>query len=498
MKSMVGVVFAVIFLACGMVNSNASALATSPLPPELPASLVLITGYQMSGGLPDFVQIYNDSSDIISLTGWRLELTVNNQSVEMTLPVSLGSWLLPHQYAVVAQTGKVQGADSEFSVPDDLGALMAEKLRLVPPGGYQPYVAKGDFTDKIRYALSQTAAGNYTASSKFEANLGTPLYGGGLYEPPEATSLRAVEILANARDCGPLEQAADCREYVKLYNASDKPADASQYRLRLGYGNENLGIANEVQLSGTIAPHSYFSVTTRDDDKPLDITASAGNVWLEDTQGLKTYSKTVVTYKDIGDRKGFPWAKHTDGTWDWSVANPTGPNDFRVPSPAPVVSSTTPCKAGQYRSSETHRCRKIATTSKLTACKPGQYRSAETNRCRSLATATSSLKPCTPGQTRNPATNRCHANATATKQLTPCKAGQERNPETHRCRNAGGAVLGDAAYAVEPIKQTGTAFVGWWALGGIGILAAGYGVWEWRQEISATVVKAGEFFRARK
>jgi hypothetical protein len=79
----------------------------------------------------------------------------------------------------------------------------------------------------------------------------------------------------------------------------------------------------------------------------------------------------------------------------------------------------------------------------------------------------------------------------------PCKAGQERNPETNRCRNATAAVP-VADFAVAPIADTGKAFVGWLALGGIGLLAVGYGAWEWRREVVAGVQKVRSFFTSSK
>jgi len=38
------------------------------------------------------------------------------------------------------------------------------------------------------------------------------------------------------------------------------------------------------------------------------------------------------------------------------------------------------------------------------------------------------------------------------------------------------------------------AFAGWWALGGVGTLAAGYGAWEWRREMISALGKVKGFF----
>jgi hypothetical protein len=158
-----------------------------------------------------------------------------------------------------------------------------------------------------------------------------------------------------------------------------------------------------------------------------------------------------------------------------------------------------PCAANQYRSPETNRCRLLVTVATaLTPCKDGQYRSEETNRCRSIALAGGTLTPCREDQYRSEETNRCRNVATATSTLTPCKDNQYRSEETNRCRNITTTAPPPAAFAVEPITETGKAFVGWWALGGVLVLAAAYGIWEWRREIAVGVGKVVTFFSIRK
>jgi hypothetical protein len=44
-----------------------------------------------------------------------------------------------------------------------------------------------------------------------------------------------------------------------------------------------------------------------------------------------------------------------------------------------------------------------------------------------------------------------------------------------------------AAFAVEPVRDTAATFVGWWALGGVGLLAIGYAGWEWRREVVSLI-----------
>lgn len=489
--------FAVLCAWLGGVPANA--LEAAPPPPTLAASPVLITSYQVDGGKPLFVQLYNNSSSIVPLDGWKLEFAAENGEDSLVVPIMLGDWLLPKEYAVLSLDGSVPGSDAPYAIEGDLSLYSATGLRLAPPGNFAPYVVEstkgGVFTPGVRYQLSKTAAGNYTSTSQFapvSPDESAPLYGGGLYTYDDTTPLRVVELLANAKKCAPLEEAPNCREFIKIQNTSGQAVDLSRYRLRFGYANDTPGIGNTVHLSGTLANGAYYTVSARDDGKPLEITASGGSVWLEDAQGLKAiYGETVYSYPDIGDGdyKGFSWAVDGTGKWRWAVASPGGANNFAIPAGLGSVKADarTPCRADQFRNPETGRCKKLASASSTKPCKPGQYRNPETNRCRSLATATAQ-KPCKPGQYRNSATNRCKSATAASAGLKPCKPGQERNPDTNRCRKKASSIPG-SAFAVEPLNETGKAFAGWWALGGVGVLAAGYGAWEWRQEAAAAMRK---------
>lgn len=161
-----------------------------------------------------------------------------------------------------------------------------------------------------------------------------------------------------------------------------------------------------------------------------------------------------------------------------------------------IAASSAPCRDGQYRHEETNRCRTIPAPTVLAPCKEGQYRSEETNRCRSLvALLSSASKPCADDQFRNPLTNRCKSIAShEDAALTDCGEGRERNPTTNRCRNTVSASTSTVAFPVEPVKDTVEAFVGWWALGGVGVLAIGYAGWEWRREVGGLVDRARSFF----
>lgn len=182
-----------------------------------------------------------------------------------------------------------------------------------------------------------------------------------------------------------------------------------------------------------------------------------------------------------------------------------------------VPESLADCGEGKYRSEETNRCRTITMQAALAACGAGKYRNTDTNRCRNIATATSLLKPCVSNQERNPLTNRCRLISSTASTLKPCASNQQRNPATNRCRliGAGGSSLKPCAanqernpatnrcrkkvagtvadFPVEAVAESGKATVGWWAFGGVGILAAGYAGWEWRREVMSLIKRFSPF-----
>ena len=162
----------------------------------------------------------------------------------------------------------------------------------------------------------------------------------------------------------------------------------------------------------------------------------------------------------------------------------------KIPTPATVSDVLAPCPAGQYRHPETRRCRKIEAAKTVTPCKEGYYRSEETGRCRSIASAAAkTLKPCPDGQFRNPATGRCKKIAAADDILKDCPEGFERNPTTRRCRKIKTASIPVVGSATAGVQHVAGATWGWWVFGGVSLLAAGYGAWQWRWELSQLIRK---------
>lgn len=284
--------------------------------------------------------------------------------------------------------------------------------------------------------------------------------------------LKITELLPNANGVD------EGNEFIEIYNPNAVDVDLAKYVFYVGLNNNG---PYSFPASSTIAAGQYAAFYN------IDI-----NFTLVNTSGvvrLKSIDSVLIdesqVYSDPDD--GLVWALIDDY---WQYTDRPTPNSVNMSMSIDfndelfVVSSLRACAANQYRSPETNRCRLIisSSTTTLAACRDGQYRSEETNRCRNIASDVSSLLPCAEGQERNPATNRCRSTASlVSTKLAPCKPGQERNPETNRCRNIVSMPMAD--YTPEQVKLvSGNNYV-LFGLVTAGLLAVGYGFWEWRVEV---------------
>lgn len=185
-----------------------------------------------------------------------------------------------------------------------------------------------------------------------------------------------------------------------------------------------------------------------------------------------------------------------DASWSY-VGGVWGITYALTPNAANISLYPRPCVEGQVREDTSGQCRAVVTNSiaSLATCKVGQERSPDTNRCRSVATtARVALTPCKDGQERNPETNRCRA-VLGTTTTAPCDEGEERNPETNRCRKITTAGS-DTLAAVTDVKSA-TIPVGpaWWIAGIAVLLALGYAVYEWRQDVGIVIRRLSTWFK---
>ncbi len=456
-------------------------------PPSVPAkpdSPLLVTGYAFVGPKLQYVQLFNNSKSVIDLKSTTVQYAISGQSDPIQI-AKLQGLVKPEGYIVIAEEISMPGADFAYSltIPSEITENVKSIAVKSPSYADESITVKVDAKTPYWKRNISASSGNYLSTfSSFVPDSNFVLYGNGLYSIDKNTSLQFTEIVANPRDCSPADISADCFDFVKIHNPSSSPIDLSKYRIRVGFQGQAATSSTAFPIAGILPPGGYAAINKSIEENPLSLTNTGAFVWLEDTYGIKRYDSTITAYPDAsGDtKKGQAWAYDvSDGAWKWTLqpVPQNAPSEFVFPAVKP----------------------KVVASASLSPCKEGQYRSEETNRCRSLALAVTALAPCDEDEERNPDTSRCRKIASATNtELAPCKEGQERNSETNRCRNIVAAAPPPAAFQPEVVAETGKAFVGWWALGGIGILAIGYGVWEWRQDIRRALQKVGTFFTSGK
>ena len=263
------------------------------------------------------------------------------------------------------------------------------------------------------------------------------------------------------------------RQYVELVNRTKQPVSLEGCRVMT-----NRSATTAMTFSNqTLEAGEYVVVFI--ESTPLKLTKSTtGTVYLLASDGETEVDS--VFYEDLSTDTS--WSYFADGWKQTYDLTPGALNSY-----ARFAS----CPAGQVRNEATGRCRSAgAGAYRLVPCREGQYRSEETNRCRSIALAASVLRPCRDDQFRNPATNRCKKIASTDDiTLADCGEGRERNPLTNRCRNILATTPPPVDFAVEPVVESASVFIGWWVLGGVTLAAISYAGWEWREEIGRAIRK---------
>ncbi len=289
-------------------------------------------------------------------------------------------------------------------------------------------------------------------------------------------------------------------QFIEIVNSGEKTVITTGCKLTVGDSGvrENIG---DIKLK----PGEFLTIKIK--NTKLKLPKTKGKVYLLDEAGSKIDS---AEYEKLA--KSSSWSL-IDGEWTQTfMITENSENIFKeyldcqngyernalgrcVKIAIPPVES--PCPVGQYRHPETRRCRKIEAAKTITPCKDGYYRSEETGRCRSIASAAAkTLKPCPEGQFRNSATGRCKKIASTDDIAKECPEGFERNPQTKRCRKIKSANMPTVGSAAAEVKQVAGATWGWWVFGGVSLLTVGYGVWQWRWEISQFVRKIHESIKS--
>ena len=301
--------------------------------------------------------------------------------------------------------------------------------------------------------------------------------------------LNVTELLPNAigSDKG--------QEFIEFHNPNNQALSLSNYTLYVG---PQYNDGYDFPDGAVIQPQSYLSFSNK--DILFTLLNSSSNVRVVLKNGT-VVSEDVPAYVDPKD--GESWAL-IDNLWQYT--NQPTPGAVNLPMVdarlhIQEIVTLPSCVANQYQSPETDRCRTVATGGSLpTPCKDTQYRSQETNRCRNTVVDNKTVTLCSKGEERNPDSQRCRKIVAAT-QPTACKEGQERNPDTNRCRTMTKMPTADYGVLAPDTKSGGNWYV-WLAAGGVLLLALGYAVWEWHDEIGKFLRKCSSrilrFARIRK
>lgn len=481
---------AILLFLLSFPTTQASALSVTPTQPIPINSGLLITAYgvSMTQSSLEVLQIYNANENVMSLDGWRIGIVTTLEPTPQPI-LSLSGYMKAESHILYAKSNTVIGPGVyPISTPSLLTGERITKLVLLAPlqsflSAEQPVTA----SDGV-YRRGTTTTGYSTSTTFAKQNEPISLYADEFYTVPVAPTLQIVEVVPRHAECAPNDASIVCGDYLKLRNTGELAIDTSWYRLRTDSGTSESG--NAFSLGGVLEPGAYLTVFTRDDGERLSLTDSGGYVWFEDAAGLaQYYDETMIQYSSAGSSSKVGWAwvlDPADGEWKWtSTPQPDADNLVTVPVVAVVAEGLSECPVGKYRSPETNRCRSIEeAVNVLAQCEEGKERNPVTNRCRSVATLASAvLAPCDEGQERNPATNRCRSVLAANQTLVPCQAGYERNPETNRCKKtlAGNTSAATPAAALE---SSGASTLATALIITTGLGAVGYGVYEWRSELS--------------
>ncbi len=264
-------------------------------------------------------------------------------------------------------------------------------------------------------------------------------------------------------------------EYIEFYNSSNYSVDLSGCSLKIG------GITKKLKGTAESGYTAYYGLTLPNaDGATIELITST--------------NEDVVTYPaNLKDDQS--WA-YINGQWQLTEQPTPGmKNVAYMKAEEENITSTNSssleaCPEGKYRNPETNRCKTLETTETLKDCSAGQERNPDTNRCKQVGTVSSSnLKACSAGQERNPDTNRCRKTVSLVSALTACKVGQERNPDTNRCRKVAGAstTLGNSDKASSSgLEQDieNKQNVSYGVFVAMAVLVLGYGIYEYRDNIS--------------
>ena len=458
-----------------------------------------------------YVEMYNPTNQNVNLAGWKIEyyagsgaktvgknfkdevILANGFLVLSNDKMLAGAIKFDNNLGLAQNDGSVVLSRSDGSVSDTVGWGNNSKSAGSPIKGGVKIVWRcfidGNIIDSKNF-LSGKNLNNQEVEPYSRPNCKNS-------EPKPKSSkelnkcegLKLSEIASNVDE-----------QFIEIINSGEKTVITTGCKLTVGNSgiSENIG---DIELN----PGEFLTIKIKNTN--LKLPKTKGKVYLLDEAGSKISS---AEYEKLA--KSSSWSLIDDEWMQTFMITENSENIFKeyldcqngyernalgrcVKIAIPPVES--PCPVGQYRHPETYRCRKIEAAKTITPCKDGYYRSEETGRCRSIASAAAkTLKPCPEGQFRNSSTGRCKKIASTDDIAKECPEGFERNPQTKRCRKIKSANMPTVGSAATEVKQVAGATWGWWVFGGVSLLAVGYGVWQWRWEISQFVRKIRESIKS--
>ena len=458
-----------------------------------------------------YVEIYNPTNQNVNLAGWKIEyytgsgvktvgkifkdevILANGFLVLSNDKMLAGVIKFDNNLGLAQNDGSVVLSRSDGSVADTIGWGNNSKSAGSPIKGGVKIVWRcfidGNIIDSKNF-LSGKNLNNQEVEPYSRPNCKSPeSKSESSKELNKCEGLKLSEIASNVDE-----------QFIEIVNSGEKTVITTGCKLTVGDSGvrENIG---DIELN----PGEFLTIKIK--NTKLKLPKTKGKVYLLDEAGSKIDS---AEYEKLA--KSSSWSLIDDEWMQTFMITENSENIFKeypdcqsgyernvlgrcVKIAIPPIESS--CPVGQYRHPETRRCRKIEAAKTITPCKDGYYRSEETGRCRSIASAAAkTLKPCPEGQFRNSATGRCKKIASTDDIAKECPEGFERNPQTKRCRKIKSANMPTVGSAAAEVKQVAGATWGWWVFGGVSLLAVGYGVWQWRWEISQFVRKIRESIKS--
>lgn len=462
-----------------------------------------------------YVEIYNPTNQNVNLAGWKIEyyagsgaktvgkifkdevISANGFLVLSNDNMLAGAIKFDNNLGLAQNDGSVVLSRSDGSISDTVGWGNNSKSAGSPIKGGVKIVWRcfidGNIIDSKNNStdfLSSKGSDNQEIVPYSRPNCKSPEP-----KPESPKELNKCEGLKLSEIASNIDE-----QFIEIVNSGEKTVITTGCKLTIGDSGvrENIG---DIELN----PGEFLTIKIK--NTKLKLPKTKGKVYLLDEAGSKIDS---AEYEKLA--KSSSWSLIDDEWMQTFMITENSENIFKeypdcqsgyernvlgrcVKIAIPPVES--PCPVGQYRHPETRRCRKIEAEKTITPCKDGYYRSEETGRCRSIASAAAkTLKPCPEGQFRNSSTGRCKKIASTDDIAKECPEGFERNPQTKRCRKIKSANMPTVGSAAAEVKQIAGATWGWWVFGGVSLLAVGYGVWQWRWEISQFVRKIRESIKS--